>query len=394
MTRLLLPAALLLALAPLGLPTAQATDTYRVIVDPAPVPHDDAPVAQVAILLDTSNSMDGLIGQAKAQLWKIVNRVASTTKNGKPVKLQVAIFEYGNSGLPASEGYVRQVQSFTSDLDKVSLALFALKTNGGDEYCGQVIHEAVARLPWNADSGYKAIFICGNEPFTQGEFHYEKACEQAKKGGVIVNTIHCGSREEGVSGHWQDGAILGGGKFFCINQDAALPDIQCPQDVKIMELNRKLNETYIPVGRAGREGLERQARADTANAALSREAGASRVMAKALQSKNANTYDNSSWDLADAYKKDDKAVAAAPAAALPANMQKMDVAAREAYVKDALAKREAIQKDILKLSAEREAYAAKEREKLAGGKKDDSFGAAVLGALDEQMKANGFAPGK
>ena len=83
-----------------SLPQAQATDTYRVIVDPAPVPKDDAPVAQVAILLDTSNSMDGLIGQAKAQLWKIVNRVASTTKNGQPVKLEVAIFEYGNNGLP------------------------------------------------------------------------------------------------------------------------------------------------------------------------------------------------------------------------------------------------------------------------------------------------------
>ncbi len=394
MTRLLLPAALLLALAPLGLTAAQATDTYRVIVDPAPVPHDDAPVAQVAILLDTSNSMDGLIGQAKAQLWKIVNRVASTTKNGKPVKLEVAIFEYGNNGLPASEGYIRQVQGFTGDLDKISQALFALKTNGGDEYCGQVIHEAVTRLPWDKNSGYKAVFIAGNEPFTQGEFHYEKACAEAKKLGVIVNTIHCGPRDEGVSGHWQDGAVLGGGKFFCINQDAALPDIQCPQDVKILELNKQLNETYIPLGRAGREGAERQAAADTANASLSREAGVSRARAKALQSANANTYDNSGWDLADAYKKNAKAVAAAPAAALPANMQKMDVVEREAYVKGALAKRETIQKDILKLSAAREAYAAKERSKLAGGKGDDSFGAAVLGALDEQMKAGGFVAGK
>ena len=31
----------------------------------------------IALLLDTSNSMDGLIDQAKSQLWKIVNEVAA-----------------------------------------------------------------------------------------------------------------------------------------------------------------------------------------------------------------------------------------------------------------------------------------------------------------------------
>jgi len=31
-----------------------------------------APTVQLALLLDTSNSMDGLIDQAKTQLWKIV----------------------------------------------------------------------------------------------------------------------------------------------------------------------------------------------------------------------------------------------------------------------------------------------------------------------------------
>ena len=35
---------------------------------------------QVALLLDTSNSMDGLIDQAKSQLWKMVNELATTKK--------------------------------------------------------------------------------------------------------------------------------------------------------------------------------------------------------------------------------------------------------------------------------------------------------------------------
>ena len=41
---------------------------------------------QLAILLDTSNSMDGLINQAKSELWKIVNELALAKKNGKSPK--------------------------------------------------------------------------------------------------------------------------------------------------------------------------------------------------------------------------------------------------------------------------------------------------------------------
>ncbi len=38
-----------------------------------PTPTPKKPVIQVAILLDTSNSMDGLIDQARKQLWRVVN---------------------------------------------------------------------------------------------------------------------------------------------------------------------------------------------------------------------------------------------------------------------------------------------------------------------------------
>ena len=43
-----------------------------------------APSVQIAILLDTSNSMDGLIGQAKTQLWNVVNEFVRAKKDGRP----------------------------------------------------------------------------------------------------------------------------------------------------------------------------------------------------------------------------------------------------------------------------------------------------------------------
>jgi hypothetical protein len=182
------------------------------LVTPRPRPAPDRPVApkrplvQVAILLDTSNSMDGLIGQAKTELWRIVNEIASYRRNGADPLVQVALYEYGNTSLPAEQGYLRLVSPLTSDLDAISEALFNLTTNGGDEYCGLAIHRATADLAWSTNpDDYRAIFIAGNEPFTQGKTDYRTAVAEATRKGIYVNTIHCGSLDEGVSGGWRDG---------------------------------------------------------------------------------------------------------------------------------------------------------------------------------------------
>ncbi|HRW99294.1 MAG TPA: hypothetical protein P5280_07375, partial [Cyclobacteriaceae bacterium] len=59
----------------------------------------------LALLLDTSNSMDGLIDQAKSQLWKIVNELAAAKcGDGSRPNIKIALYEYGNDGLPSSEG--------------------------------------------------------------------------------------------------------------------------------------------------------------------------------------------------------------------------------------------------------------------------------------------------
>ena len=53
---------------------------------------------QVALLLDTSNSMDGLIDQAKSRLWNIVNTLTTLKYNGKAPQVEIALYEYGNDG--------------------------------------------------------------------------------------------------------------------------------------------------------------------------------------------------------------------------------------------------------------------------------------------------------
>ena len=156
------------------------------------------PIVQLAILLDTSGSMDGLINQARTQLWKIVNELATAKQNGKTPNLQVALYEYGKSSIPRSEGHLRQIVALTDDLDKISEELFALRTNGGQEYCGQVIQAATQGLQWaEGDTALKLIYVCGNEAFTQGSVNYKDACKEAIAKGIMVNTIFCGNKAQG-----------------------------------------------------------------------------------------------------------------------------------------------------------------------------------------------------
>ena len=148
------------------------------------------PLIQMAILLDTSSSMGGLIEQSKTQLWAIVNELAMARQNGEVPVLQVALYEYGKSSIPAEENYLRMILPLTTDLDKVSQELFALKIGGGDEYCGTVIQAAVQGLGWSAEpDDFKVIFIAGNEPFTQGNVDYKQACAAAIENEIVVNTI-------------------------------------------------------------------------------------------------------------------------------------------------------------------------------------------------------------
>src|SRR5205807_1438924 len=154
------------------------------------------------------NSMDGLIDQARTQLWRIVNEFAAAKKRGVTPDLYVALYEYGNNGLPAERGYIRRVLPFTTDLDRLSEELFALKTNGGQEYCGQVIGAATKGLDWSPSADVlKVIFIAGNEPFTQGPVNFRDSCWKAMNRGISVNTIFCGDEQEGIGTHWKDGAV-------------------------------------------------------------------------------------------------------------------------------------------------------------------------------------------
>lgn len=342
------------------------------------------PAVDVAILLDTSNSMDGLINQAKSQLWTIVQQFSKAKKKGQTPLLRVSVFEYGNSGLPASEGYIRQVVQLTDDLDKVSEALFALKTNGGDEYCGTVIEEAVKRLDWSSEpNAYKAIFIAGNEPFDQGSVSYEAACKKSIGAGIVVNTIHCGDYQQGVSGYWKAGADLAEGEFLNINQDEKIVEIKCPQDSIIIELNNELNKTYLWFGsKVERDDYLKNQVAQDSNA-LSAGGFSQRAAAK-----SSPLYRNVGRDLVDTYNEDKESISKLSTAELPEELQKLSPAERVKKI-EAMAKRRAeLKSELAKVSQERQAFIDSEKSNLATP--SETLGDAFSEAAQKQLEKSGF----
>lgn len=341
------------------------------------------PKIQVALLLDTSNSMDGLIDQAKSQLWKVVNEFATAKQNGESPLLEIALYEYGNDGLAKQEGFVRMIAPLTQDLDQISEKLFELTTNGGSEYCGWTIRDAVNNLKWDTDPNVlKVVFIAGNEAFSQGRVDYVTACKNAISKSIIVNTIFCGGIEEGVRLQWKEGADLADGKYINIDQNKVAVHIDTPQDSLINRLNEQLNSTYIAYGSQGAAFHKRQVEQDKNASAF----GAS-ILAERAASKSSRQYKNTKWDLVDAAEEDEAVLEEIETEALPAEMKSMNKQERADYVKKQSGKRKSIQKQIQQLSEERRKYLASKRQEQS---ENNTLDGAMIRLVREQAATKNF----
>ena len=337
-------------------------------------PSETAPHVDLAILLDTSNSMDGLINQARAQIWKIVTGMATAEKDGQTPQFRVALYEYGNSGLPSDGGWVRQVLPLTDDLDAVSEKLFALSTNGGDEYCGRVIEAAALGLEWGpGEEDLKVIVIAGNEPFTQGPTDYKAACKTAIEKGIVVNTIFCGPEQEGRDTGWADGATLADGTYAHIDQDQQVAEIETPFDKELAALSTKINGTYLAYGMRAEQlrFSENQTLQDANAGGFGGGIAATRAMAKASPA-----YANAARDVVDAAKQENFKLSDIPAENLPEELKGKSAEEQKKIVDEKSAEREKLQQQIADLSAKRSAYLVEERKKQAeqaGGEAKDSL---------------------
>ncbi len=338
---------------------------------------------QVAILLDTSGSMSGLIDQARQQIWKMVNELATTKYEGVSPDFELALYEYGNDQVESQSNWVRQILPLTTDLDAISEELFALNTDGGNEYCGAVIQQSLIDLRWsNNPNDLKIIFIAGNEPFTQGPIDYATSCRSAIEKSILVNTIFCGNEKQGIQSKWKDGADLADGKFLTINHNAAIAYIAAPQDQKIALLNDSLNATYIGYGNQGAINKSRQVAQDVQAYSYDASNKVERTLSKASE-----FYSNSHWDIVDAVEEDEEIISELTEEELPEELKGKDKEEIKEFVQEKKEEREKIQAEIQQLGKERKAFLAKERIKNTG---ENTLDDAVIKTIREQANSRNF----
>jgi hypothetical protein len=340
-----------------------ASITKETLPVSAPLPPNPAPKIQAAILLDVSSSMNGLIEQAKSQLWNMVSVMGRANCNGVAPKIEIALYEYGSPRNDIKKGFVKQLSPFTTDLDGLSAKLFSLTTDGGNEYCGQVIYTSIDELSWDTSSlNYKVIFIAGNEDFLQGSVHYTEACKKANEKGILVNTIYCGDRMQGIKEHWNLLGECGNGSYTNIDQNVKEEYIATPYDSNLLVLNTKLNGTYVTYGWRGEEALNQQASVDKLNTNANKSMGLKRVAVKG----QANAYRNSGWDLVDAVEDDSSFIEKVELKTLPDSLKNKTRAQIKQVVVAKQQERSLIRKEITKLNGQRENFLVEEKKRRAG----------------------------
>lgn len=340
---------------------------------------DDRNTIQVALLLDTSGSMSGLIEQAKSQLWNILNELARTEKDNEESKLEIALYEYGNPRKTKDVNQIHQLTAFTTDMDLVSEKLFALNTSGGEEYCGAMIKTSLSDLDWKSDNGLRIIYIAGNEGFTQGPVSYETACKEAREKGVVINTVFCGDYNQGIQENWKAGALSGAGEYLNIDHNAETVYVPTPFDDKIENLNKELNRTYIPYGKKGKEKRMNQAIQDSNASTYSKSNAVDRAAFK-----SSKKYKATDWDLVDAYKKDKGVLKNVEIHT--DTLKNLTPEALEAEIEAISVRRANIQNEIQKLDKERRVYKANQ----VKDEKETSLQKAMISTIQKQAKEKGY----
>lgn len=328
----------------------------------------------VVFCVDRSGSMDRVIETAKRKIWTIVNEVAQ--QKPTPI-LRIGLIGYGSAD--------KDIKFFplSTDLDKVYENLSTFRCDmGGDEWVGWALQQAVERMEWSPERrSLKMIFMVGNETAMQGTEanFYPKTAPLALKKDITVNAIYCGKPSPEEEKTWRELASLADGTYTQIDLSGGEVTIQTPMDKTLVELNQKLNGTYLPFGAHGAAGKEKQEDADRKTSGV----GAAPAVAARAAAKANSVYNNAAWDLVDASKEKDFDLEKVKTEELPKEMQSMSAAERKAHLEKMQKEREAIQKDIAKANAERQKFIDAEMKKR-NLSADASFDEAVRRTIQEQ----------
>ena len=164
-----------------------------------------------------------------------------------------------------------------------------------------------------------------------------------------------------------------------IEQNSRTVYVPTPYDVQIAEQNDQLNATYVYYGASG-EYKKGQQLVQDSNAASY---GLANIAERSF-CKSSHAYKNSSWDLVDAAKDNEKVIAETKTDDLPTEMRTMSIEQRKVYIRQKSGERTKIQVEIQSLNKKRQEYIFKNTPQSS---KDKMLDASMMKAIREQGSA-------
>lgn len=388
-----------------------------------------APTADIAIVLDTSGSMGGLIKQVRDGLWKTLNSLGELKKGEEKAKVRLALYEYGSGVVPMEANFIQLLTPLTTDHTKLAQALFATEAAGGTEYSGVALQMATRDLDWSTVSeDFRSIVIAGNETIHQGPVNPLDSAKGALDNDILVNTVFAGAQTiqlpnfggGGFCGgfnspfcpptnepqepqepqdpkpnpiflEWKEMAQAGGGQTLNIDHNQSTPYIESPFDADIVKLTEKVNTTFLPFGEKGQEEFQRMIDLDR----NIRTSGAGTYMDWGnYRGGSFGVSTQSSWDLVSLAIEDqeklEETLLKLEDKELPESLKGKTLAEKLSLVAAQVKARKALESEIATLRAKRAEFVEEELRNLnAQGEK--TFSDAIKQIIIDQLKAKGFS---
>jgi Mg-chelatase subunit ChlD len=341
------------------------------------------PRMEVVFVLDTTGSMGGMIAGAKQKIWAIANKL----KSAEPTpEIRFGLVGYRDRG----DAYVTKVFGLNSDLDEVYSRLQSFQADGGGdepESVNEALHRAVRDLQWSTDPEVlRVIFLVGDAPphlDYQDDVKYPETCKLANRKGIRINTLQCG-RLNGTEQVWRDIARRTNGAYAAILQDGGSVRIETEYDPEIIRLNVELDATIILFG--SKADQDKAAANKDLLAGMSSEAVADR--SSYLGKAEPGAVMAGRGDLLVEVMNGRQQIDRVDAKQLDARLQAMAPDARRNFIEKKVSERRALQAELAKVVAQRDAAVAEKLKKQEG--KDGALEINVFDVMEAQAKEKGY----
>ena len=343
---------------------------------------DSEVTVDIAIALDTSGSMRGLIDATRVKLWEIVNDLA--TAEPAP-RMRVALLTYGNQRGSAAAGWSRVETDFTDDLDLVSERLFALQSRGADEYVGRVLKLALEELSWSSSQdALKLLFVAGNEQTNQDPLvDFRDMATLALDREIQLSAVFCGVEQAADAASWREMAELALGRFATIDHRTRSILIPTQYDEELVELSELLSQTFVALGDEGAKRKKSQLSQDLNARRMGLPVAASRALTKS------GRYYSPEWDLPTAYRTGEIDLYELDERELPPAMRRLELDQRMYYLEDLLAARGELTARINELGRERQRLVEEQR-RARGIDDSRAFDTVIRRTIRQEAEARGL----